>query len=79
MFIIKYRKTQQCHLQELNPSLLFNLHQSMVTNEHQYVTKMALSVSMGGLWKDFTSIFWIAEYLPRLIYIWNEVPKHIMF
>jgi hypothetical protein len=50
----------------------------MVTNEHQYVTKMALSASMGGLWGNFTAIFWIAKYLQRSIYIWNKVSKHIM-
>jgi hypothetical protein len=40
--------TQQCRIQELNPIFLFDLHQSMVTNEHQYVTKMALNASLGG-------------------------------
>jgi hypothetical protein len=25
--------------QKLNPSFLFNLHQGLVANEHQYVTK----------------------------------------
>ncbi len=35
----------------------------MVTYEYQYVTKMALSVSMGGLCEDFIAIFWIIEYL----------------
>ncbi len=50
----------------------------MVTNEHQYVTKMTLSASMGGLWGDFTAILWIVEYLQRLIYIWNKVSKCIM-
>jgi hypothetical protein len=30
---------------------------------HQYVTKMALNISMGGLRGDFTIIFWIAEYV----------------
>jgi hypothetical protein len=52
-----------------NPSFLFDLHQGMVTNEHQYVTKMALNVIMGGLWGDLTAIFWIFKYLQRPIYI----------
>jgi hypothetical protein len=39
---------------------------------------MTLSASMGGLWGDFTTIFWITEYLQRLIYIWNKISKHIM-
>jgi hypothetical protein len=67
MFITKYRKAQQCCIQKLNPIFLCYLHQSLVTNEHQYVTKMALNVSMGGLWKDFTVIFLIVEYLQKLI------------
>jgi hypothetical protein len=50
----------------------------MVTNEDQYVTKMALSVSMGGLWINFNIIFWIIEYLQRPIYIWNKASKCIM-
>jgi len=57
---------------------LFDLHQSMVTNEHQYVTKMALCVTMGSLWGDFTSILWIFEYLQKLIYIWIKISKRIM-
>jgi hypothetical protein len=39
---------------------------------------MALSASMGGLWGDFTTIFWIVEYLQMSIYNWNNVSKHIM-
>jgi hypothetical protein len=58
---------------------LFDLHQGMVTNEHQYVTKMALSASMGGLWGDFITIFWILQYLQRPIYIWNKISKCICF
>jgi hypothetical protein len=61
-------KAQQCRIQKLNPFFLFDLHQFMVTNEHQHV-KMALNASMGGLWRDFITIFWIIEYLQRLIYI----------
>jgi hypothetical protein len=56
MFVIEYKKIQQFCIQELNPSFLFDLHQG-ITNEHQYVTKMALSASMGGLWGDFIAIF----------------------
>jgi hypothetical protein len=52
MFIIEYKKTRQCHIQEVNPSFLFELHQNMVPNE-QYVTKMVLSANMGDLWGRF--------------------------
>jgi hypothetical protein len=67
--LLSTRKAQQCHIQKLNPSFLFDLHQGMVTNEHKYVTKMALNASMGGLWGDFTTMFWIVEYLQKPIYI----------
>jgi hypothetical protein len=50
----------------------------MITNEHQNVTKMALSVSMEGLWGDFIAIFWIVKYLQRSIYAWNKISKHNM-
>ncbi len=72
------KKNQQCHIQELNPRFLFDLHQGMVTNEDEYVTKMTLNVNMGGLWRNFTTIFWIVEYPQRPIYIWNKISKHIM-
>jgi hypothetical protein len=76
--LLNIEKVQQCHIQELNLSFSFDLHQDMVTNEHQYVINMALNATMGGLWGDFTTIFWIIEYLQRPIYIWNKVSKCIM-
>jgi hypothetical protein len=51
----------------------------MVINEHQYVIRMTLNVSMGGLWGNFIAMFWILEYLQRLIYIWNKISNCIMF
>jgi hypothetical protein len=72
------QKAQQCRIQKLNPSFLFDLHQGMGINEHQNVTKMALSANMEGLWGNFIAIFWIAKYLQRPIYIWNKVSKCIM-
>jgi hypothetical protein len=76
--LLNVNTTPQCRIRELNPKILFYLHQSMVMNEHQYVTKMALNASMGGFWEDFTSIFWIVEYLQRPIYILNKISKCIM-
>jgi hypothetical protein len=58
---------------------LFDLHQGVIGNEHEYVTTMAQNVSMGGLWGDFTIIFWITKYLQKSIYIYNKMPKHINF
>jgi len=75
--LLNTNKAQQFYI-ELNPSFLFDLHEGMVTNEHQYVTKITLNVNMGGLWGDFTTIFWIVEHLQRSIYIGNKLSKHIM-
>jgi hypothetical protein len=76
--LLNIEKTQQCCIRELNLSFLFDMYKGIITNEHYYVTKMALNVSMGSLWGDFTTIFWIIEYLQTLVYLWNKVSKHIM-
>ncbi len=78
MFIIEYRLSPTMSYLRIKSKFLGDLHQGMVTNEHQYVTKMALNASMGGLWKDFIAIFWLTKYLQRPTYIWNKVSKHIM-
>jgi len=64
--LLNTKDTQQCYIWKLNRSFLFDLHQGMVTNEHQYVTKMALCATMGGLWGDFNAIFRIVEYFTKV-------------
>jgi hypothetical protein len=49
----------------LNPSFLYDLHNGQVSNKHQYIEKMSQSATIGGLWGDFTSNFWIDEYLQQ--------------
>jgi hypothetical protein len=78
MFIVEYKFFLTMSYLKIS-SILFDLHQSMVTNGHQYVTKMTLSANMGSLWKDFIIIFWIAEYLQKPIYIWNIISKCIKY
>jgi len=51
------QKTQECHFRELNPSILYDLHNGQVSNKHQYIEKMSQSATIGGLWEDFTSKF----------------------
>jgi hypothetical protein len=65
MFIGEYKKNSTMSYSRIKSKLsfLFDLHQDMASNEHQYVTKMALCVTMKSLWGDFTTIFWIVEYL----------------
>ncbi len=80
MFIIGYIKNPTMSYLKIKSKFFvwFGLRH-MVTNEHQYVTKMALNASVGGLWGDFTTIFLIVEYIQRPIYIWNKISKCIMF
>ncbi len=47
-------KAQQCHIWKLNSSFFFDLHYGIITNEHQYVTKMAQSVRMGDLHEEIS-------------------------
>ncbi len=61
--LLNIEKVQWHQIREINPSFLFELHQGLVTNECQYVTKMALNGPIGGLWRDFTTTFLIAKYL----------------
>ncbi len=77
--ILDIKTTLDYRNQELNPSFLCDLHQGLVTNEYQYLTKMTLSASMGGLRGDFIAMVWRVEYLQKTIYIWNKVSKHVMF
>jgi hypothetical protein len=79
MFIIEYEKSSTMSQLIINPSFLFDLHEGIIGNAHEYVTTMAQSVSMGGLWGDFIVIFWIAKYLQRSFYIFLKMPKHIIF
>ena len=67
--INKPKARQTCD-QELNAEWLFDLHKG-ISNEYQYMQKMALSAVHGGLWGDFIAIKWIFDYLQRPIYIWH--------
>ncbi len=39
---------------------------------------MSLAASNGGLWGDFTAIYWISQYLQQSIYVWNKNNGQIM-
>jgi hypothetical protein len=61
------KKNKNVILEKRANSFFYDLHDGQVSNEHQYIEKMSQSVTIGGLWRDFTSIFWIAEYLQRIV------------
>jgi hypothetical protein len=39
---------------------------------------MSQNVAHGGLWGDFTIIFWISQYLQRPIYVWCKTSVQIL-
>jgi DNA primase len=56
----------------LNPKLFYDLHPGEAMDEIIYIEKMSLLTLNGGLWDDYTSIYWISEYLQRQIHIWTN-------
>ncbi len=69
---------KECCLRELKPSFSYDLHNGQFSNEHQYIEKISQSAIVGALWEDFTSIFWMVEYLQRPIYVWNKYSNRMM-
>ena len=67
-----------CRNRELQPAFMHDLHQGQVTSEFDYLSKMALSARAGGLWGDFTILFWISQYLQCPILVWNKRNGRIM-
>jgi hypothetical protein len=57
---------------------LHDLHHGQANNEIMYIQKMSLTTSNGGLWDDFTTIYWISQYLQQPIYVWNKNNGKIM-
>jgi len=57
---------------------LRDLHHGKANNEIMYIQKMSLAASNGGLWGDFTAIYWISQYLQQSIYVWNKNNGQIM-
>jgi hypothetical protein len=57
---------------------LHDLHYGEATYEVTYIKKMSLLALNGGLWGDFTTIYWISKYLQLPIHIWNKSNYQIM-
>jgi len=80
MFIIECKKNpSMSYLKIKSKYFVIFASRHMVTNEHQYVTKMTLNASVRGLRGDFIAMFLMVEYIQRPIYIWNKISKCIMF
>ena len=69
-------KAKQTRYKELTKKLLYDLHNRRVLNEDDYINKMSISASGGGIWGDFTAVNWIANYLSRPIVIWSVDNGH---
>jgi hypothetical protein len=64
-------KVLEYHRWELIFEFLHDLHHGNA-NEETYILKMSISSIDGGFWGDFTTIYWIYEYLHHSIYVWNR-------
>jgi hypothetical protein len=51
---------------------MHDLHHGQANNEIMCIQKMSLAASNGGLWGDFTTRYWISQYLQQPIYGWNK-------
>jgi hypothetical protein len=63
---------------ELNPKLLHDLHHGEPMDKITHIQKMSLPTLNGGLWGNFTSIYWVLKYLQCPIHIWNTNSYRIM-
>ena len=45
---------------ELNREFLMDLHNGKILNKNEYIKKISLSATNGGVWGDFTTIKWIS-------------------
>lgn len=61
-------KAQETHHNELNPKWIHDLHIGF-HDEYQYIQRMYVSATQGGIWDDFTSIKWVFDYSQRPVYI----------
>ena len=52
---------------ELSKDFLRDLHNDKILNENEYIRKMSLSATNGGMWVDLSVIKWVSEYLKNPI------------
>jgi len=45
------------------------LHQ--ISSPYEYLQRMGLSALEGGLWADFTILFWLAQFVKSTIESWS--------
>ena len=55
----------------MTKDFLNDLHNGRVSNEDDYIEKMSISASVGGIKGDFTANNWISDYLSTPIIVWN--------
>ena len=55
----------------MTKDFLNDLHNGRVSNKDEYIEKMSISASVGGIWGDFIVVNWIFDYLSTPITIWN--------
>ena len=63
MFRKNTPKAKETRHKELTYDFLNDLHNGRFLNENEYIDKMSISASVGGIWGDFTAVNWISDYL----------------
>ncbi len=63
MFIIEYKKNLTTSYLRIKFKFFFIFIKAWSQMNINMWQKMSLNVSMGGLWGDFTIIFWITKYV----------------
>ena len=71
-------KARESRIMELNKDFLRDLHNGMILNENEYIRKMSLSATNGGVWGDFRAIKWVSDYLKNTINVWNVCNGRIL-
>jgi hypothetical protein len=68
----------RCRKLKLYLESLHDFHNGQASTKGIYLNKMLQNATNGGLWGDFTTIFWISQYLQRPIYVWCKTNVRIM-
>jgi hypothetical protein len=76
--VLKTSKVLECHRHELKFENSHDLHHGQAIDEQSYIQKNVDIYNNGGLWGDYTLVFWISNYLQHLIHVWNKNNGQIM-
>jgi hypothetical protein len=70
LYINDPRVSHYCNVY-LSQDTLMTLHQ--INSPYEYLQRMGLSALEGGLWADFTIVFWLAQFVKSTIEEWPYI------